>query len=78
MIYAYQIIYLKFTNNITAQLFHYLLFGMKLDAISIIISGITDLPLKTVCIAIKFTSIIFNALEVNNISLAFRHCLYLF
>ena len=41
----YLIDYLKYTVNIHAQLFRYLLCYMKPDTISIIISGITDLPL---------------------------------
>ena len=39
--------YLKYTINIHAQLFCYLLFYIKPDMVSIIISGITDLPLQT-------------------------------
>ena len=41
----YEINYLKYTNNIPARLFRNLLFYMQPDTISIIISGITDLPL---------------------------------
>ena len=45
MIYGYHINSLKYTNNIPAQFFRFLLFYMKPDKIDIIISGITDLPL---------------------------------
>ena len=37
--------YLKSTNNMPTEFFHYLLFYMVPDTISIIISGITDLSL---------------------------------
>ena len=37
--------YLKYTNNIPAELFCYLLFYIKSDTVSIIISGITHLSL---------------------------------
>ena len=38
---------IKYTNEIPAQFFHYLLFYMKPDMVSIIISGIKYLPLNT-------------------------------
>ena len=47
MLFGHHINYLKYTNNIPAQFFHYLLFYMKQNTMSIIISGITDLPLLT-------------------------------
>ena len=42
MISSYDINYLKYTNNISAQFFRNMLFYIKLDAIYIIMSGITD------------------------------------
>ena len=45
---SHQLINLKYTNkHYPAQVFCYLLFYMKADAINIIISGIRDLPLQT-------------------------------
>ena len=39
----YHINNIKYTNTITTHFFHYLLFYMKPDTVSITISGITDL-----------------------------------
>ena len=40
----YQINYLKYTNNIPAELFRYMLFCMKPNMMSTIISGIKNFP----------------------------------
>ena len=45
VVMIYGITYIKYTNNIPAQLFCYLLLYMKPDNISIFISGITDILL---------------------------------
>ena len=55
-IYGYYINYLKYTNNIPAKLFHYLLFYIKPYMINIIISGLTDHPWVSCIVGARWSS----------------------